>query len=74
MGETVIEVPVSPVDHEYMPPPLAVSVVLPPLQIVPGLTVIMGAALTVTVPVFVVEQPDDDVPVTEYVVVELGET
>ena len=51
---------VSPVDHKYVPPPIdgvAVSVVDCPLQIVAELTLTVGTAFTVTVPVDVLEHP-----------------
>ena len=63
--KTIIEAAVSPVDHKYELPPLAVNVALPPVQIVAGFIVTTGAELTVTVPVFVAEQPAEEVPVTE---------
>lgn len=68
-------VPLNPVagDHEYVVAPLAVSVVLPPVQMVleSGVTVITGSGVTVTVVVAVDEQLPV-VPVTVYVVVLVG--
>jgi hypothetical protein len=48
---------VSPVDHEYEVPPLAVNVAVPPEQIVGELTVIVTGGLTVTVAIAVPVQP-----------------
>ncbi len=46
-----------------MDAPLAVNVVLDPLQIIAGGTVTVGKGLTVTVEVVVPEQPKASVPV-----------
>ena len=52
--------------HTYELAPLATRVAEPPAQIVDGdaLTLIVGAALTNTVTVAVLEQPPELVPVT----------
>ena len=52
---------------------VAVSVAVPPGQMLAELTVTVGAGLTDTVPLAVVEQPES-VYVTLYVVVEAGFT
>jgi hypothetical protein len=53
-----------PGDHEYVPPPEVVSVAEAPEQMVGLLTVGVGAALTVTVPLAVAVQPEALVAVT----------
>ena len=53
-GLTVIEAVVAPVDHKYVVPPDAVKLALEPLQIVAELTVTLGYAFTVIVPIAVV--------------------
>jgi hypothetical protein len=73
VGETVNGFAVEPVFQEYVVPPAAVNVALCPLQIVGELTVIVGREFTVTVATAVFEHPEV-VPVTVYVVVEVGET
>jgi len=74
-GDTVILVVVAPVLHEYVPPPLAVKVAFCPLQIGDGLLMLaVGFVFTVKVLESVSVQPLAFVTVTEYVVVEEGET
>jgi hypothetical protein len=62
-GETVIGFVVAPVLQLYVVPPAAVSVAVPPAQIVGEFTVTVGIGFTVIVPTAVDEQPDV-VPVT----------
>ena len=59
-------------DHVYVEAPVAVSVVLEPLQMVAAGTLMVGNGLTVTVTVVVPTQPAAEVPVTVYVVVVVG--
>jgi hypothetical protein len=73
VGETTMVEFVEPVFHEYVVPPLAVSVVKSPTQMV-----VLPEMLAVTVEVTVtttvsVAWPQDVVAVTTYVVVEAGE-
>lgn len=68
-GLAVTDVPVvvlKPVPgvHEYVVPPVAVSVPLLPVQIVKELTPMFGNGLIVTVAIALPVQPDVDVPVT----------
>lgn len=72
-GLTEIVDVVAPVLHEYVPAPLAVSVVEPPEHIVAGAAdvVTVGVVFTVIVTVAISLQPLV-VPVTVYVVVEAG--
>lgn len=69
-------VPDNPVDglHEYVEAPDAVSDTLLPLQIVgaDGVTLTVGKGFTVTVTFFVLTHPFASVPVTVYVVVDVG--
>jgi hypothetical protein len=58
--------------HEYVFAPLAVSVADCPLQIVAEVTVTTGSGLTFTVTCVDAVQPFTSVPVTVYVVVEVG--
>jgi hypothetical protein len=76
VGLTEMLADVAPLLHRYVEPPLAVNVADAPAQIVEAdaLTLIEGAALTTTVIDPVAEQPDELVPVTEYVVVAAGIT
>jgi uncharacterized protein with GYD domain len=77
VGETVTVVPVRlPGFHTYVAPPLPVSVVLLPVQMVPLAAddVMVGVVFTVMVRVDVFVQPFAFVPVTVYVVVVAGET
>ena len=76
VGLTVILAVISPVLHWYEVAPLAVNVLDPPEQIVEGdaVAVTFGVEPTETVTETVLEQPLEFVPVTEYVVVELGLT
>jgi len=62
--------------HTKLDPPLALSSVEFPSQIIEGdaLTEIFGAELTFTIKVALAEQPPAFVPVTEYVVVADGLT
>ena len=60
-------------DQEYVVPPLAVSVVDPPAQILTGAPALMvGNGLTVTVTEDVSLHPEPLKPVTVYVVVAVG--
>ena len=61
--------------HEYVEPPLAVIVVLLPVQMegADGFTVTVMEEFTVTVTVAVAVQPAALVPVTVYVVVTVGD-
>ena len=59
-----IEMPVAPVLHRYVPPPVTVSVAVPPAQIVGLLTVGVGSAVTVTLALLVAVQPSALVTVT----------
>ena len=59
-------------DQLYVFAPLAVSVVLAPLQILGELTVIVGNGKIVTTAVAVFKQPFTPVPVIVYVVVVVG--
>ena len=63
-----------PYDQLYVVPPDAVSVLVCPLHIVVGLTVMVGLGFTVTVTVGVLVQPLAFVPVTVYVVLTVGLT
>ena len=63
-GVTVIGLVVAPVLHEYIEPPLAVNVALPPGHIVGELTVIVAGGPIVTVAIAVPVQPAASVPVT----------
>jgi vacuolar-type H+-ATPase subunit F/Vma7 len=77
VGETVTVVPLRlPGFHTYVTPPVPVSVVLPPVQMVPLAAddVIVGRLFTVIVRVDVFVQPLEPVPVTVYVVVVAGDT
>lgn len=76
LGLTTILAPVWPVLHEYEPAPTAVSVAELPAQMEEddALILTLGAALTNTVTDATAEQPLELVPVTEYVVVTLGDT
>jgi hypothetical protein len=67
---------ICPVFHRKVPLPLGVKVADAPAQIVDGdtLTLTLGNGLTNTVTDAPAEQPLALVPVTEYVVVELGLT
>jgi hypothetical protein len=58
--------------HTYVLAPLAVSVADCPLQIVAGVTVITGSTFTVTVTCVDAVHPFPSVPVTVYVMVEVG--
>jgi len=75
-GLTLIDVPDVPVLHAYVLAPDPVRVELLPAQILPGdaeaVTVGIGDTVTETEAVF--EQPAEDVPVTVYVVVDVGVT
>lgn len=66
LGVTEIEALVSPVLHKYVPPPVAVRVLLKPSQTVFGeeLAVAFGCGFTVTVVVAVLVQPPGPVTVT----------
>ena len=75
VGFTVIIAPVDPpYDQLYVVPPDAVSVLVCPLHIVVGLTVMVGFGLTVIDTVWVLVQPEALVPVTVYEVVTVGHT
>jgi hypothetical protein len=74
IGETERGLVVAPVDHEYVTPPTAVNVALPPGHIVGELTVIVAGGPIVTVAIAVPVQPAASVPVTVYEVVLIGET
>jgi hypothetical protein len=77
VGETVTDEPDKlPGFHTYVEAPLALNEVLPPTQIAEfaELAVTVGNGLTVIVRVAVPTQPADDVPVTVYVVVVVGDT
>jgi hypothetical protein len=77
VGVTVTIAVVAPVLQAYEPPPVAVSTLLWPTQIVDGLApaAAIGKELTVTVVVVVAVQPVDEfVTVTVYVVVVAGLT
>ena len=74
VGETVIGFVVSPPDHEYVDPPLAVNVADAPEHIVVEFTVMIGFGPIVTVATAVLTQPAASVPVTVYDVVEIGVT
>jgi hypothetical protein len=76
LGETVIADVLAALLHAYEVPPLAVSVMLPPLQIaaVAGEIAAVGGGLTVTVLLAVAVQVLAAVTVTVYVVVDTGET
>ena len=67
---------VAPVLHKYVPPPVAVNVLLNPSHTVLGLAVAvaLGAGKTVTVVVVEAVQPLALVAVTVYVVVIVGDT
>ena len=56
-GVTEMELTVAPVFHKYAVAPVAVSVVVSPLQIDGELTLITGNAVTLTVPDAVDEHP-----------------
>ena len=76
-GVTVIVVPVKlPGFQTYVTPPVPVSDVLDPAQIVAFVVVepMVGRLFTVTVTVFVLVQPPGAVPTTVYVVVVVGDT
>ena len=64
VGDTEIGFVVSPVDHEYVDPPVAVNVAVAPEQIVGELTVIVGLGPIVTVETADPVQPCALVPVT----------
>jgi len=76
LGVTVILAVLPPVFQLYMFAPLAVNTEVAPLHIAAGLAVALtdGNGFTVTLTVAVPEHPAVVVPVTEYVVVELGVT
>ena len=77
LGVTVLLAPLpNPPDQLYVLAPLAVSTEVAPLHIADGLAeaVTDGIGFTVTLTVAVPEHPSAAVPVTEYVVVELGVT
>ena len=77
VGDTVTDEPDKlPGLHTYVEAPLALNEVLPPTQIAEfvELAVTVGNGLTVIVRVAVPTQPADDVPVTVYVVVVVGDT
>lgn len=59
-------------DHVYVEAPVAVNVVLDPIHIAAGGTVIIPLAFTVTIAVVVETQPAALVPVIVYVVVAAG--
>ena len=75
-GITLILAPDPPLLHEYVLAPLAESVELSPLQIDAGvaLEVIVGKGFTVTLTEAVPVHPALDVPVTIYVVLDMGLT
>ena len=64
VGDTEIGFVVSPVDHEYDVPPVAVNVAVAPEHIVGELTAIVGFGPIVTVATAVLEHPCASVPVT----------
>ena len=65
VGEVVMDAEVAPVFHAYVPPPVAVSVIVPPLQtVVAPLMDAAGAAPITTDVVAVAEQPFAFVTVT----------
>jgi len=77
VGDTVLELPLPKLcDQLYVFAPLAVNTELAPLHIAAGLAVAVtdGNGFTVTLTVAVPVHPAVVVPVTEYVVVELGVT
>ena len=77
LGVTLTDVPDKlPGIQEYVLAPDPVIVDVPPLHIIDGkaVAVTAGIGLTVTSTVAVPEHPEIVVPVTEYVVVELGVT
>jgi hypothetical protein len=74
IGLTVIGLVVAPVLHEYVTPPTAVNVAVPPVQIVGEFTVIVAGGPIVTVAIAVPVHPAASVPVTVYDVVTRGET
>jgi len=77
LGVTVLLAPLpNPPDQLYVFAPLAVSTEVAPLHIAAGLAVALtdGNGFTVTLTVAVAVHPAVVVPVTEYVVVELGVT
>lgn len=75
-GETVMEFVAAPVLHENRTPPLAVSVALAPLQIeiAAGKIEATGSGLTFTVREAEAVQPLSSVTVTEYEVLDEGDT
>ena len=75
VGETTIGLVVVPVFHEYVPPPVAVSVAFCPVQIVVLAVLIfaLGEGFTVTTMAAVSEQLPAET-ITEYVVPVVGET
>ena len=77
VGDTVLELPLPKLcDQLYVFAPLAVSTEVAPLHIAAGLADALtdGNGFTVTLTVAVPVHPAVLVPVTEYVVVELGVT
>ena len=77
VGDTVLELPLPKLcDQLYVFAPLAVNTELAPLHIAAGLADALtdGNGFTVTLTVAVPVHPAVVVPVTEYVVVELGVT
>mgnify|MGYP007001807292 CR=1 FL=1 len=77
VGDTVLELPLPKVcDQLYVFAPLAVNTEVAPLHIAAGLADALtdGNGFTVTLTVAVPEHPAVLVPVTVYVVVELGVT
>jgi hypothetical protein len=77
-GDTfIVFVPLVPLLHEYevvVAAPLAVRVAVCPTQMLVEFTVIVGCGKKVTVAVPVATHPAELVPVTVYVVVEVGLT
>jgi hypothetical protein len=75
VGLTVMAAIVAPVLHKYVPPPVAVNVVEPPLQTIDvPVMLAVGSGLTVTVLVAVDVQPLALVTVTVYVASAVGLT